>query len=180
LNFGDYRSQGEVQKGHPLGAFYVRQMEERSKRRILILGVGNLLLGDEGVGIHAVRELEKRALPLHIDVVDGGTGGLNLLDLMRGYERVILVDAVDAEEEPGTILRFTPQEVSLQGQAFPLSLHQTEVLKVLELATYLGRPLPSIVIYGIQPQSMDWSTELSPALQAKLSKLVDAVLEEAT
>jgi len=153
-------------------------MEGRSRRLILVLGVGNLLLGDEGVGIHAVRELEKRALPPQVDVVDGGTAGLNLLDLMKGYERVIIVDAVDAGEEPGTILRFTPQEVASDAQALPLSLHQTEILKVLELATYLGRPLPPIIIYGIQPQAMDWSTELSPALQARLSKLVDAILRE--
>lgn len=155
-----------------------REMEGRSRRLILVLGVGNLLLGDEGVGIHAVRELEKRALPPQVDVVDGGTAGLNLLDLMKGYERVIIVDAVDAGEEPGTILRFTPQEVASDAQALPLSLHQTEILKVLELATYLGRPLPPIIIYGIQPQAMDWSTELSPALQARLSKLVDAILRE--
>jgi len=155
-----------------------REMEGRSRRLILVLGVGNLLLGDEGVGIHAVRELEKRALPPQVDVVDGGTAGLNLLDLMKGYERVIIVDAVDAGEEPGTILRFTPQEVASDAQALPLSLHQTEILKVLELATYLGRPLPPIIIYGIQPQAMDWSTGLSPALQARLSKLVDAILRE--
>ena len=155
-----------------------REMEGRSRRLILVLGVGNLLLGDEGVGIHAVRELEKRALPPQVDVVDGGTAGLNLLDLMKGYERVIIVDAVDAGEEPGTILRFTPQEVASDAQALPLSLHQTEILKVLELATYLGRPLPPITIYGIQPQAMDWSTGLSPALQARLSKLVDAILRE--
>jgi len=155
-----------------------REMEGRSRRLILVLGVGNLLLGDEGVGIHAVRELEKRALPPQVDVVDGGTAGLNLLDLMKGYERVIIVDAVDAGEEPGTILRFTPQDVASDAQALPLSLHQTEILKVLELATYLGRPLPPIIIYGIQPQAMDWSTGLSPALQARLSKLVDAILRE--
>jgi hydrogenase maturation protease len=155
-------------------------MEEKSKGRVLILGLGNLLLGDEGVGIHAVRELEKRALPPQVDVVDGGTAGLNLLDLMQGYERVIIVDAVDAGEEPGTILRFTPQEVCSETQGAPLSLHQTQVLEVLELATYLGQPLPRIVIYGIQAQAIDWSTELSPVLQAELPKLLDAVLEEIT
>ena len=155
-------------------------MEEGSEGQTLILGLGNVLLGDEGVGIHAVRELEKRALPSHVDVIDGGTLGLGLLDLMKGYEWVVIVDAVDAGDEPGTILRFTPQEVASKDQALPLSLHQTEILKVLELASYLGQTLPPIVIYGIQPQFMAWSTELSPTLQAKLSALIDAVLEEVT
>jgi hydrogenase maturation protease len=153
-------------------------MEERSEGRTLILGVGNILLGDEGVGIHAIRELDKRPLPPHVDVIDGGTAGLDLLDLMRGHERVIIIDAVEAGAEPGTIFRFTPDEVTSEARALPLSLHQTEVLKVLELATYLGQPLPPVVIYGIQPESMDWSTELSSALRASLAKLVDAVLKE--
>jgi hydrogenase maturation protease len=162
----------------PWESFVQTLMEERTEGRTLILGLGNVLLGDEGVGIHAVRELEKRNLPPHVAVVDGGTAGLNLLDLIRGYERVIIVDAVDAAEDPGTIFRFTPQEVASKTEGLPLSLHQTEVLKVLELSNYLGQPLPPIVIYGIQPQLIDWSTDLSPALQARLPQLVDAVLEE--
>jgi len=153
-------------------------MENESQERILILGVGNILLGDEGVGIHAIRELEKTALPPHVDLIDGGTAGLDLLDLMRGYERVIIIDAVEAGAEPGTIFRFTPEEVTSETSALPLSLHQTEVLKVLQLAAFVGRPLPRIIIYGIQPEVMDWSTELSSALRASLAKLVDAVLKE--
>jgi len=153
-------------------------MEERSEGRTLILGVGNILLGDEGVGIHAVRELEETALPPHVDLIDGGTAGLDLLDLMRGYERVIIIDAVEAGAEPGTIFRFTPEEVASQPQALPLSLHQAEILEVLQLAAFVGRPLPPIVIYGIQPEVMDWSTELSSALRASMAKLVDAVLKE--
>jgi len=153
-------------------------MEERSEGRTLILGVGNILLGDEGVGIHAIRELEETALPPHVDLIDGGTAGLDLLDLMRGYERVIIIDAVEAGAEPGTIFRFTPEEVASQPQALPLSLHQAEILEVLQLAAFVGRPLPPIVIYGIQPEVMDWSTELSSALRASMAKLVDAVLKE--
>jgi len=169
---------GGPERSAPWESLVRSQMGETSEERILIVGLGNLLLGDEGVGIHAVRELEERALPPQVDVVDGGTAGLNLLDLMQGYERVIILDAVEAGEEPGTILRFTPQDVTSEAQALPLSLHQIEVLKVLELATYLGRPLPPIVIYGIQPHVTHWSTQLSPALRAGLPKLVDAVLKE--
>jgi len=153
-------------------------MEERSEGRTLILGVGNLLLGDDGVGIHAVRELESRALPPHVDVVDGATAGVDLLDLMRGYERVIIVDAVEAREEPGSFFRFTPEDVTSEADAFPLSLHQAEIVKILELANYLGQALPPIVIYGMQPKALSWRTNLSTALQARLPELVDAILEE--
>lgn len=179
LNCDNHCSHGKFRKRASRGSLLCKgSMEQRSERGILVLGLGNLLLADEGVGIHAVRELQKRALPPEVDVIDGGTAGLSLLDLMQGYKRVIIVDAVDAGEEPGTILRFSPQEVASGAQAFPMSLHQAEVLKVLELATYLGQPLPPIVIYGVQPQAIDWSTELSPTLQAGLAKLVHAILEE--
>ena len=153
-------------------------MKRLPEQRVLILGVGNLLMGDEGIGVHAVRELWKRTLPAHVDVVDGSTAGLEILQLMEGYVRVVIIDAVDAGLEPGTILRFRPKDVTPQDVDLPLSLHQEKVLRVLELADYLGRDLAPVVIYGMQPEAMGWSTELSPAVQARLDSLLDAVEEE--
>ena len=153
-------------------------MEKGPRERILVLGVGNLLMGDDGVGIHAVGELLKRALPPGVDVVDGGTAGLDLLRVMEGYAKVLIIDAVDAGQEPGAILRFTPEDITTQVVDFAVSLHQTEVLKVLELATCLGQSLPPIVVYGVQLREMAWGTELSPAVQDQLTPLVEAVLEE--
>jgi hydrogenase maturation protease len=153
-------------------------MQEPSAERVLVLGVGNLLRGDEGVGIHAVRELTKRPLPPHVDVVDGGTAGLDLLHLMGEYDRVVIIDAVEAGEEPGAILRFAPQDITSQAGDFAISLHQTEVLEVFSLAAYLGRDLPPILIYGMQPEAMGWSTELSSTVQERLEALLDAIQEE--
>ena len=153
-------------------------MQELATERVLVLGVGNLLMGDEGVGIHAVRELMKRPLPPHVDVVDGGTAGLELLHFMEGYDRVLIIDAVEAGEEPGAILRFTPEDITSQAGDLAISLHQTEVLEVFSLAAYLGRDLPPIVVYGVQPQAMDWSTELSPTVEDQLHLLLDAVQAE--
>ena len=153
-------------------------MKKPPEQRVLILGVGNLLMGDEGIGVHAVRELSKRALPSHVDVVDGGTAGLEILGLMEGYGRVVIIDAVDAGLEPGSVLRFGPQDVTPEDVDLPLSLHQQKVLRVLELADYLGRDLAPIVIYGMQPEAMGWSTELSPAVQARLDSLLDAIEKE--
>ena len=153
-------------------------MQEPAAERVLILGVGNLLMGDEGVGIHAVRELMKRPLPPHVDVVDGGTAGLELLHLMEGYSRVVIIDAVEAGEEPGAVLRFTPEDITSQAADLAISLHQTDLLEVFSLAAYLGRDLPPIVIYGIQPEAMDWSTELSPTVRAKLPRLLSALFGE--
>ena len=153
-------------------------VEKGPRERILVLGVGNLLMGDDGVGIHAVRELVKRTLPPGVDVVDGGTAGLDLLRLMEGYAKVLIIDAVDAGQEPGALLRFTPEDITTQTVDFAVSLHQTEVLKVLELATCVGQSLPPTVVYGVQQKEMGWSTELSPAVQARLNSVVEAVLEE--
>jgi hydrogenase maturation protease len=153
-------------------------MQAPERRRVLVLGVGNLLMGDEGVGVHAVRALMERPLPPHVDVVDGGTAGPELLHFVEGYDRVLIIDAVEAGEEPGAILRFTPQDVTSQAGDLAISLHQTEVLEVLALAAYLGRDLPPIVIYGVQPEAMGWSTELSPTVQKRLDALLEAVQEE--
>jgi hydrogenase maturation protease len=153
-------------------------MNKGPEQRVLVLGLGNLLMGDEGVGVHAVRELSKRRLPDHVDVVDGGTGGLEILDLVEGYDRVVIIDAVDAGMEPGSILRFRPEDVTREVSDFPLSLHQEKILGVLDLAHYLGRDLVPMVIYGVQPQAMCWSTELSPVVSARIDSLLGAVEEE--
>jgi hydrogenase maturation protease len=156
----------------------VLQVENRPRERILVVGVGNLLMGDDGVGIHAVRELANRKMPVGVDVIDGGTAGMDLLRLVEGYSKVLIIDAVDAGQEPGALLRFTPEDISTHAADFAVSLHQTEILKVMELATWMGQSLPPTVIYGVQPKEIDWSTGLSPAVQARLSSLVEAVLEE--
>jgi hydrogenase maturation protease len=153
-------------------------MNEPRGRRILVLGLGSLLMGDEGIGVHAVRELEKRTLPSNIDVVDGGTAGVDILGLMEGYDQVVIIDAVDAGLEPGTILRFGSEDVTPEDFDLPISLHDEKVTRVLQLAEYLGRDLAPIVIYGVQPESMGWSTELSPTVHSRLGSLLDRIQEE--
>ena len=96
------------------------RMSATAKERILVLGVGNLLMGDEGVGIHAIRELMERTHPPHVDIIDGGTAGLDLLHVMEGYQKVLIIDAVDVGEEPGAILRFSPQDVYLMVVIVPV------------------------------------------------------------
>jgi len=135
-------------------------------------------LGDEGVGIHALRALARRELPPHVDLLDGGTPGFDLLHLIQGYEKVLIVDAVDAGQEPGAVLRFVVEDVSSASAGLALSLHQTEVLEVLQLGRYLGRALPPIVLYGVQPQTMDWGTELSDTVLDSLDALLEAIQKE--
>jgi len=89
-------------------------------KRVLILGLGNPLLGDEGVGLRAVEELKGLELPDGVTVAEGGTTGLGLVSLMEGYQRVIVVDAADMGHPPGCVVRFTPLEAQLKTAEAPL------------------------------------------------------------
>jgi len=145
----------------------------------LILGLGNPLRGDDGIGRRVVESLWQRGLPEGVEALAGGTLGLDLLNLLEGPQCAILVDAADMGLEPGQFARFTPDEAQLIGAADRVSLHQVGLAEVLTLARALGRPLPQIVVFGVQPQSMEWGEGLNIEVEAALPLLVEAVLREA-
>ena len=145
---------------------------------VLILGIGNILLGDEGIGVRAVEALlERYDLPDEVEVIDGGTTGMGLLDLIAGRERVILVDAVKTGAQPGTIVR-------LEGHAIPpglrqrISPHQQGIGDVLAVLTLLGDAPKELVVIGIEPADLDFGVGLSPVIEAELDALVAAVVAE--
>jgi hydrogenase maturation protease len=145
----------------------------------LILGVGNPLLGDDAVGVLAVQQLQKRAdLPPHVTVVDGGTDGLGLVPLIESYRRVILVDAAQMGLSPGAIHRFTWQEAHFVGHEPGLSLHQHDLTDTLVLAEALHCLPQEVVIYGVQPHTIDWDHPLSTAVERALPALIDALINE--
>lgn len=142
-----------------------------------IIGVGNPLMGDDGIGIAAVERLAQLSLPAAVEVIDGGTGGITLLHLMEGAQRVILVDAVDMGKPPGTIVRFSPEEVRVAGGEAQLSLHEAGLAQVLELGRAMG-PLPPITLFGVQPLRVARVMELTSPVQGALPQLISAVLAE--
>ncbi len=144
----------------------------------VIIGVGNLLLQDEGVGIHAIQELQRRALPPEVEVVDGGVAGMRLLDFLQGAARVLLIDAADMNLPPGTVFRFTPEEVRAGAKEVRFSTHDLGLLEVLELAKALGQCPEEVIIIGVQPKEIAWGTELTPEVQAAVPKVIEAVLRE--
>jgi hydrogenase maturation protease len=143
----------------------------------MILGVGNLLLRDEGVGVQVIKALEDRPLPAGIELLDGGTLGIDLLAYISEAERIIVVDAVKGGGEPGAIYRLTP-EILVQFKEQALSLHQVGFLEVLDLSEQLGNR-PEAIIYGIEPQVIDWGLELTEPVQAAVPRVVELVLVEA-
>jgi hydrogenase maturation protease len=143
--------------------------------KVLVLGLGNYLMGDEGIGVHAARKLEAMKLPLGVDVVDGGTGGFHLLSYLRDYPTVMMIDACMDGKEPGTISILRPHFVS----DFPrsLSAHDIGLRDLVESAALLG-PLPEMFLITVSISAFQFmSTELSPQIAAVLQPLSFRVLE---
>lgn len=153
-------------------------MGEGGRKRCLVLGLGNPLRGDDGIGPRVVAELRRRGLPKGVEAVDGGTGGLDLLHLLEGWERAVIVDAALLGRNPGEFVRFTPEETHLVGSLASFSSHSAGLADALALARALGQKLPDIIIYGVQPERMDWEEGLSPAVEAALPRLVEEILAE--
>ncbi|HJX12127.1 MAG TPA: HyaD/HybD family hydrogenase maturation endopeptidase [Dehalococcoidales bacterium] len=147
-----------------------------SPPRVVVVGVGNLLLRDEGIGIHAVRALQELDLPPDVKIIDGGTSP-DLIAYTRVGDKLIIVDAARAGGEPGAIYRFRPGD--LAGEKGSLaSAHELGVEHNLKLMSLTGNEPRETVIIGIEPKEIDWGTELSPELRRKVPEIVKVVLRE--
>jgi hydrogenase maturation protease len=146
-------------------------MEQENNKKILVLGVGNMLLGDEGIGIHLIQEMKKERLPQNVELVDGGTAGIDLLYWLEEADYIIIVDCVETGEEPGTIFRIPSDELLLDSTGQIISLHDINLSKVLSLAKRM-KTLPPTIIFGIQPEVIAFQTELSPTLKNILPRLM--------
>jgi len=148
-------------------------MNKNSK--VLIIGVGNLLLMDEGIGIHVINELEKQKLPHNVGIFDGGTGGFKLIDLMHGTKRVIFIDAVETGKAPGTVTIFRSGDIHSIYHRKKYSLHDTDLLEVIKMTELLDNP-PEIEIMGVQPKIINYGTTLSKELTDSMPDIINTVL----
>ena len=148
-----------------------------ARKKTLIAGLGNILLGDEGVGVKVIEEIEKRYnLPAYLSLLDGGTAGYALIDYIKGYERLIIIDAVKGGKKPGTIYRLNADDIQ-QRRDLKLSGHQISLPDVLCLAGKLDK-LPEILLIGIEPKNMDYDLELSSAVRDAADKVIQALIED--
>jgi len=146
---------------------------------LLVLGLGNLLLEDDGVGSAAVALLEAcYTAPERARVMDGGTLGLSLLPYLEDADLVILVDAVKTDDAPGAFVRMDGDDVP-PAVATRLSPHQVGVADLLDGARWLGRYPPKVVLLGLVPESMELAVGLSPRVKSALPALVERIVEEA-
>lgn len=145
--------------------------------RTLVLGLGNPLMGDDGAGVAALERLRAEwELGGEVDLVDGGTWGMNLLPLVESAGRVILVDAIRTGSRPGTLTVLERNELP-RYFALKLSPHQIDLREVLALADLRGALPEDLVAIGIEPERVEMEMSLSPPVAAGLEKLVDLVVD---
>ncbi|MDX1593912.1 MAG: HyaD/HybD family hydrogenase maturation endopeptidase [Gammaproteobacteria bacterium] len=147
-------------------------------KRILVLGVGNVLLTDEGIGVHALELLQQHyRLPEEVEVIDGGTSGMDLLDQLAGRECVVLVDAVKTGDAPGTVVR-------LAGDALPaffrskISPHQLGLSDLLAILELRGEAPAELVLHGMVPFELGTHLGLSEPARARMPEFVERVAAE--
>lgn len=148
------------------------------KARVVVMGVGNLLLKDEGLGIHVIQALQQEKMPADIDleIIDSGVSSDALL-MMERVDKLIVVDAVLGGCEPGAIYRFTPDDIT-QEKNIEVSVHQWGLLEGLQMMEYLDNKPRETVIIGVEPNKVEWGMELSPEIKEKVPRILELVWEE--
>jgi hydrogenase maturation protease len=145
---------------------------------IMILGIGNILFGDEGFGVRVIEKLTGLyEFSENISVVDGGVLGMNLLGIISEADHLIVIDAVRNRDKPGTLIRLEGTEIPARVRA-KNSLHQVDFLEALTLCQALDK-IPHTIILGVEPQDIETlSTELTPEIEKKIDPMIDWVLKE--
>jgi len=145
---------------------------------VLVLGIGNPLMGDDGVGCQVIELLAECSLPPNVKIEDAGLPGWGLPAWFEGCSNVILVDAVQMGQPPGSWRRFRPEQVRMELEGDALSLHQPDLACGLALAQALDLLPENLVIYGIEPAAVNPGEALSPAVRLSLPNVVTSILND--
>jgi hydrogenase maturation protease len=149
------------------------------KKAVIVIGLGNTLMSDEGIGVRVVQRLLDFAgrFPL-VDFVDAGTGGMSILHLIRDKDKAIFIDCARMGKKPGDIKKFTPREIKSIKVLAHQSLHEADFIKIINMADKLGQCPAEIIIFGIEPQSVTPGRELSKILDDRIDEYATAVRNE--
>ncbi|AMV73650.1 HyaD/HybD family hydrogenase maturation endopeptidase [Desulfuromonas carbonis] len=152
---------------------------EPARPPILVMGVGNILRQDDGFADAVLQRLEALELPESIELFDAGTSAIDLMDIFNGREKLVVIDAVRGGQPPGTLYRFSPEEV--EAQALPMnSLHQVGLIETLRVGELVDCKPKSTVVIGVQPAATGLGIGLTPAVAAAVERAVALVLNEIT
>ncbi len=146
--------------------------------RVVVLGIGNTILSDEGVGVHAAQALQaKHELPDYVEVIDGGTAGMELLGPLSGVDLLVVLDAVKTGRAPASVVKLTGDEVPVFFRS-KLSPHQVSICDVLAALEFSGDKPRDLVLIGVEPESLELGLELTPTVAARVPEMVALVAEE--
>jgi hydrogenase maturation protease len=162
-----------MRKGESLDASGLRE-------RVAVVGVGNILMADEAIGVEIVNALAKQPLPPNVETFDAGTAFDQIAYELAHFDRVIIVDAVRGGGEPGSVYRFRPEDVEspdCSGSAC-MSLHQMGVLESLRLLKLTGTELPTVTILGVEPARIEFADGLSDRLRRQMPAVIQALRDE--
>ncbi len=153
-------------------------------KETIVIGLGNPLMGDEGIGTALIEKLTDLAAAgsvpgaESVQFLDGGTGGMNLLHSIAGRKKAVLIDCALMGAEPGTLRRFTPGQVRTVKKLAHQSLHEVDILRVIELARQLDECPDQIVFFGIEPAEITQRMDLSQSLKAQIDDYIQAIIDE--
>ncbi len=157
----------------------INMSEQDNKKDLLVLGIGNFLCGDDGIGpILAERLMSCYREDRHVDVINGGTIGLGLLYLLDSYSAIIFLDAVDVGAEPGTVFEFSPEDLENIHSEKQISSHQSDPCGLLSYARVMGFSPGKVIILGIQIERINNAIGLSDVLTSKLPLIETRVKKE--
>ena len=149
------------------------------KKSTVVLGLGNPLMADEGIGVYLLERLAEQAAQYDdVDFIDAGTGGMSVLHLIDGRAKAVFIDCAFMDEEPGTLRRFTPEDVRSTKVLAHQSLHDADLLHILTLAEQFGQRPDDVVIFGIQPKEVRPGSTLTEEIGAVIARVIEQVLVE--
>ena len=146
-------------------------------KKIIVLGLGNILLKDEGVGVWIAEEIAKRSLPENVEVIDGGTASLDIFISIKDVEKLIIIDALRGGEKPGTVYRLHPEDLPAISDSY-MSVHQINILEELSIAQKTGNTPQETVIIGVEPEEIDWGLGVTANIKRMFPEIIDIVLKE--
>ena len=152
-------------------------LQDNGAQPVLVLGLGNLLMQDEGIGVRVVEQLKRDyEFPPEVEVLDGGTAGMALFEHIVGRSHVIVIDAVKTGREPGTLVKLENDEVPVffQNKVSPHQMALSDILAALEIG---GEQLPEMVVVGVEPVTLETGLEMSDLVVSRIDPLIAKTVE---
>ena len=146
--------------------------------KLLVLGIGNYLLTDDGVGVYAAQELQKETWPDHVTVIEGGTFTQDIFYLFEGYDRLLVLDVIHAGHEPGTLYRLTEEDL-ISKESQRLSIHDVDLIDSLKMCELKSGKRPYMTVIGMEPFDIEsWNIGLSDICQKKFPSFLTLARKE--